>query len=89
MLCHDDHHVVSRLVIDEQLAVAVGDGASGRILDAFKECVRVGTNFEVLAEQLQREESEQINKDDDYCSTANDVFALRKLVIPLPTATYF
>jgi hypothetical protein len=58
LLCHDDHHVIGRLVIDEQLAVAVGDGASGRILDAFKESVRVGTNFEVLAEQLQREESE-------------------------------
>ena len=83
LLPHDDHHVVGRLVIDKQLAVAVGDGTAGGVLYALEESIRVGTCLEVLAEQLQREEPYQIDKDNGYGSTADDVFALLKLVIGL------
>ena len=89
LLVHDDHHIVGRLIVDEQFAVAVGDCASGRILNALEESVGVGALLEVLAQQLQREKPQQINKNDDNCSATNHVFALCKLVISLHSATYF
>ena len=50
LLCHDDHNVVSRLIIYKQFAVSVGDGTSCRILDAFEEGIGVGTYLKVFTQ---------------------------------------
>ena len=89
LLIHDDHHIIGRLVIDKQLAISVGNRTSSRILDALKESIGVGTYLEVFAEQLQGEETNQIDNDDDRCCATNHVFTLLKLIVSVHSATYF
>ena len=71
LLVHDDHDVVSRLVIDEQFAVSVGDDAARGVLNLFQEGIRVGIFLVVVAQQLKREQAHDVD-DDNQCRHATN-----------------
>ena len=62
------------LVVYEEFAVAVGDGATGGEFYFFQECVTVGILLVVLTHDLQHEESYDVDDDDDHGNAANHVF---------------
>ena len=59
-LVHHHHNVVGRLIIDQQLTVAVVDTTTGWIFYLFQESVRVGTLLIVIARNLQLEQTKDI-----------------------------
>ena len=79
LLFHDDHDVVRRLVVDEQLAAAVHDQAARGVLYLFEEGVRVGVLFVVVAHHLQGEQAYEVDDDDEDRSPADDVFPVAEL----------
>ena len=81
LLVHHHHNVVGGLVIHQQFAVTVGNGATRRILYLFQKRVTVGVLLIVVAHQLERKQAHQINEDDDNSHTANDVTSVLKVVI--------
>ena len=80
---HHHHDVIGRLVVDEQLAVAVHDGATGRKLHPLEKGIRVGILFEILAHELQEKQPCNIHKDDDGGNAANHILALLQLIVLL------
>jgi hypothetical protein len=49
LLLHHNHYVISRLVVHQQFAIAVGYGTTGREKDMLQKSVAIGILFEILA----------------------------------------
>ena len=84
MVAHlvDHHHdVVGRLVVDEQLSVAVGDDATRGKLHFLQEGVAVCTLLVVLTRNLQGEETYDIDRDDDYGHGTDDILTVFECVV--------
>ena len=75
-LVHYDHDVIGRLVVYQQLAVAVADDAARGELHLLQEGIRVGILLVVIAHQLQGEEPDDIHDDDDCCHGADDILPI-------------
>ncbi len=60
LVVHHYHNIIRRLVVDEQVAVAVVNQAARGIQYFFAEGVRVGILFIVVAKQLQGEKAHKV-----------------------------
>ena len=78
---HHDHNVVSRLIVHEQSAVAVVDGTTRRVFDFLEEGVGVGVLLVVVAKQLQREETHDVDNDNSRCHESDYVAPFLKVII--------
>ena len=65
-LVHHHHNIIGRLIVDHQLAVAVGDDATRRELYLLQEGIRVGTLLIVVTGNLKGKQTD--NVDDHYQS---------------------
>lgn len=75
------HYVVSRLVVHDNLAVAVVDNASRRVNGLAKESVGVGVILIFIVGDLQTEQSHKVYDGNDYDKAADYVFAFFKIIV--------
>lgn len=75
------HYVISRLIVHDNLAVAVVDNASRRINGFAQERVRVGVILVFVVGYLQAEQPDKINDGNDYYKAANHIFAFFKIIV--------
>jgi len=54
------------LVINKQTPVPIHDGATRRVLNLFEKSVTVGVFLVVVAEQLQREKADKVDRYNEY-----------------------
>jgi hypothetical protein len=69
LLVHYHHHIVSGLIIHQQITVTVSDNATCGVLDSAKEGIAVSIPLEIITQQLQRKETNQIYQDNEECHT--------------------
>ena len=81
LLVHDHHDVVGGLVVHQQFAVAVGDDAARRIFNLLQESIRVGILLVVVAHQLQREETDDVDRNDEHGHTTYHIAAVVEIKI--------
>ena len=81
LFAHDDHDVVGGLVVDEQLAVAVGDGSACRELCPVHEGVGVCPALEVVGSQLEEEEPCDVNRHDDDSRSPQHILASDEFIV--------
>ena len=65
-LIHNDHDVVSRLIIDHQLAVTIPNQTTRRILYLLLKGIGVCVLLVVITQQLQGEKADDINDHDAH-----------------------
>ena len=65
-LIHNDHDVVSRLIIDHQLAVTIPNQTTRRILYLLLKGIGVCGLLVVITQQLQDEKADDIDDHDDH-----------------------
>ena len=63
LVVHDDHDVVRRLIVDKEPPFAIENQSARGILDFFAESIGVGILLIVVAHQLEREETDEIDDD--------------------------
>ena len=62
LFVHNNHDVVSRLIVNQQLAVAVIDDATRRVLHFLEKSVTIGIALVVIAQQLKRKEPHDVHQ---------------------------
>ena len=72
LFVHHHHDVIGRLVVDQQIAVAIVDDTTRGIVYLLEESVTVGIALVVIAHQLQREEADDVYHDNDDCHASDD-----------------
>ena len=72
LLVHDNHYVVGRLIIDQQMPFAVSYRSTGRVLHSVVECITVCLDTKILTEKLKKKETNDIDEYDDNSYTSND-----------------
>ncbi len=77
----DEHHVIGRLIEDQQLVVAVVHQSACRVYHSFKECVAVGMFLVFVISYLKVEQSEKVDDHNQGYESAYDEFPFLKNVV--------
>ena len=87
---HHHGHIVCRLVIDQQVSVAVIHHPTARILGFIEESIAVRILFIVLAHNLKRKKAYQENQHNQYDRPSQHILPLLQIKISfhLPLASY-
>ncbi len=81
LLVHHHHHVVGRLIIHQQLTITVVNGTTGRELNLLQEGITVGILLIVVAHNLKRKQTNDVNDHNSYGHSTNNKSTLFKIVI--------
>ena len=80
-LVHDHHNIIRWLVIYHQFAIPIINSATRRIIDFLEESITIGILFEVIAEQLNREEPNDIDQHNRQSYTTYNITPIFKSII--------
>ena len=66
LLVHDHHDIVGRLIVHQQLSVAISNDATARILNLLEESIGIGAFAVVVTHELEREQTDDVDRNNEY-----------------------